>query len=332
MSADTFIADIAEYTASIFPLVIGHLTFPPLSYFMGEIPPNELRPLFDLWYSVLPRNFKSLEFINSMILFEDQRASGFHGTMVTSLFVHYNFNHLLSNLVGLFTAGYRVYRRSGAFSVYAIFFSGGIASSMPFTDMYQSFLQSFPISKSSSAVTKQSTSLLGQLYEMIPKDISKVQDNILSALQKATFMTKAYIGSSGAICALMGYEFASATLEIASILKSLVVESRQETRSKQLSRFHIKFYPEKMFIVFSNIWVIYTYSIAMRNDWLQIQSAQESLAASSLTQTLFFTFFGSQGSSSVVDYQCHLQGFGFGALAGLGHVVFTNYINKSQRY
>jgi hypothetical protein len=63
--------------------------------------------------------------------------------------------------------------------------------------------------------------------------------------------------------------------------------------------------------------------MAMRNDWLHLQSPQQASQSLLPIPSIFFTFFGSQGGSPIVDHSSHLQGFGFGALVGMGHLALS---------
>lgn len=304
---------LADYVVAILPLVIGQLTFPPLSYFLGENPPNQWRPLFELWYEVIPRNIKSLDLVHSMTLLESDKVTGWSPNMITSLFVHYNFDHLLNNLSGLITTGYRVYLRAGPTALYSVFFAGGVAASLPMADFYEKAIGALSKGKKGDG---DNSSLKSQLLSLFPENIAKMQESVLSTLHKATAITKRYMGSSGAICALMGFEYSCALIDSAKILYYFATERRQRNRNADRHR-------RMLLSLLTNSWTLYAYSMAMYNDWLQIQSAQQTPQSLLPIPSIFFTFFGSQGGSPIVDHYSHLQGFGFGALVGMGHLALS---------
>lgn len=302
--------DFTDYVVAVLPLVVGQLTFPPLTYFLGENAPNQWRPLFELWYEIIPRSVKSLDFVQSMTLLETDKVHGWSPNMITSLFVHYNFEHLLSNLSGLILTGYRVFQRAGPNALYSIFLTGGVAASLPVANFYEQVIGA--LSKGKKDGVSNASSLKSQLLSLFPENIAKMQESVLSTLHKAT--AARYMGSSGAICALMGYEYSCALVESAKIVYNLAAERRRASR---------KLNQRQVLVLLNNAWTLYAYSMAMRNDWLHLQSPQQASQSLLPIPSIFFTFFGSQGGSPIVDHSSHLQGFGFGALVGMGHLALS---------
>jgi membrane associated rhomboid family serine protease len=322
---DIFTKDFSDYVTAVFPLVISHLVIPPFSYFAGE-----MHPLLDLWYASLPESFKSLDLLNSLILFDYQKQQGFHSAMITSMFVHYNYDHLLSNLAGLVTTGYRVFLRGGVSTLYAVFFVGGIASDISVSEMHKKFLELFPRDTAAAKFSVRNhadSSLSSKLLSMIPDNVSKLQENILSTLQKATTATKVSMGSSGAICALMGFEYSYAIVDVIGLLRLLlreqnrlssVTSSAAEDRLRRIQR-------DRFLQLLSPLWTTCSYSMSMHADWCQVQSSNQS-AKFPFVPSILFTFFGSQGGNHLIGYSAHLQGFGFGVLLGLGHLSLNKYV------
>lgn len=302
--------DFTDYVVAVLPLVIGQLTFPPMSYFLGENPPNEWRPLFEIWYEIIPRSVKSFDLVQSMTLLDTDKVNGWSPNMITSLFVHYNFDHLLRNLSGLILTGYRVFLRAGPNALYSIFLTGGVAASLPVAKFYEQVISA--LSKGKKDGASNTASLKSQLLSLFPENIAKMQESVLSTLKKAT--STRYMGSSGAICALMGYEYTCAFVESAKIVYHLAAERHQTNRKKKR---------RQVLVLLNNAWTLYAYSVAMHNDWVHLQSPQQAPQSLLPIPSIFFTFFGSQGSNATVDHSCHLQGFGFGALLGMGHLALS---------
>ena len=105
---------LVEYIVGISPLVLAHVVIPPISYLIGceAISGNEGKILQQIYHCVERINPSLLKFsyIQSLMFNAQQfGVDGNHHRMLTYMFVHGDYSHLISNLLSIAQLGYPVY-------------------------------------------------------------------------------------------------------------------------------------------------------------------------------------------------------------------------------
>ena len=115
-----------DYSIIIAPLVAIHAMIPPLSVVCRY---EEIPPLFSTLYQLLPPSV-NLKFVQSLTLDPSNITPQ---TLFTHMLVHQDYNHLLSNLLGLLLNGFLAHNVFGfsAAQVYAIYLFGGAFAVIP---------------------------------------------------------------------------------------------------------------------------------------------------------------------------------------------------------
>lgn len=303
--------DIIEYIRILIPLAFAHAAIPPVKYWLGELPPPPLQPVFRAIYSLMPRDVFNLQFVESLALDESNRYGGFHHTMLTSIFVHYDFNHLLTNLSGLFWTGLRVFRRSGPVALYAVFLSGGVVSSLPFRSYYESGLSALEKWSNPQAAKPPE---LDSLLSLLPS-VKDIHTTVSSAISSIINIKTAHMGSSGALSALMGFETGCITRDIACMTLDLIgpnYSSYSTIRSGIITRSpnHLSADQKKHLVlkICIDALTLYAYYGSMMAEWSQIKDSSASHGS-------LFTFM--KAHNTQVGHEAHLQGFAYGALISL---------------
>ena len=219
---------ICEYCAAIYPIVIGHLLIPPLSYLRGtETIPNEI---FLYIYEIIPDVFKDINFVISLLFDNDENKRQMH-QWITHMFVHANYLHLLSNLSSAALLGYPVFCEYGIVGVYIVFFGGGMFAAIPtslieeqnktFANNFQNLLSSY-----------------GEPY--LPNTIQKYWDRFsrkvanVSSKAIAAVCTKS-CGSSGAVSALAGCRLGLFVRDVCQIVHEIIYVSPSSTSTSSSS-------------------------------------------------------------------------------------------------
>ena len=122
-----------DYLLSAWPLILGHLVIPPLSFLeCKESPP------FDAFYEVykiseaVNPGLVNLEYVKRLLFNESSyRTQGHDVSMVTYMFVHGDYKHLINNTSAALTLGHPLWKEHGSFSLYSVFLLGGILSVIP---------------------------------------------------------------------------------------------------------------------------------------------------------------------------------------------------------
>jgi membrane associated rhomboid family serine protease len=264
------------YIQSVIPLILAHFSIPPLSFFRGEN-----FPLLQDWYSILPKPLRDENFIFSLILKDSQRGT-MHPSIMTSIFVHYNFTHLLQNVQSLFFIGNDIFQDFGSFGLYGIFFLGGVLCSFPFEKYYDEIIK-----WSQTQITRPRRT---DLFTALSSSFS----DIWYKLPSIRIVQNYYCGSSGGICALMGASFASDIFKFYQIAKVSRI-SRRYRKSDYL---------------FELGWI----SFRMLNVIGFLHNELQSLKATN--QSGLPSFFSFMFQPSVgIGHMAHLQGFGIGFVA-----------------
>lgn len=254
--------------------------------------------LFELVYNLLPDKFLSYNYISSLALIHDY--NGWNNGWITSLFIHGDYTHLLNNLTAAFQLGYAAYANYGSFGLYSLFIFGGIASSIP------SPIHDISINVINKAYQNFDSGL--DLFQVLKYKIHNIFESL--GIKKVGFK-RAYIGSSGAVCALMGFDtILQFQLLIRKIHNIMTVKSRSDKTE------------------ISNLYAYYNVK-ADRHDI-------ESLILNIIRSVAYFVSEYNHLSNPIhingciVNSATHLQGLIFGA--GVGLMVNTLPILLRQYY
>jgi membrane associated rhomboid family serine protease len=195
---------LASYSWAMLPIVLGHVVIPPLYYFRGQRPPHEIFPVI---YACLPRFMVSEEFVVSLAL--NLTKSGYQPYQwLTHIFVHADYPHLLNNLMAACTLSGPVFKEFGAQGLYFLFLSGGLIASAQrlfkdtqvngFTSLWRGVVRDIA---GASPITEKISTKLGNMTQKL----------------SSRLFTKS-CGSSGAVCALLGCEFALVLRDVSIIV------------------------------------------------------------------------------------------------------------------
>jgi membrane associated rhomboid family serine protease len=120
---------ILNYSIAVAPLVISQLIIPPLSYFLGER--ADIPFIDEIYRHLTPPNLLNFKYLHSL-MFDPQDLKGNKiYTLLSYMFIHADYNHLLCNLQTLVTVSYPVYQEFGPLGLYSIFLGSGIVAVSP---------------------------------------------------------------------------------------------------------------------------------------------------------------------------------------------------------
>ena len=207
--------------------------------------------------------------------------------------------------------------------MYTLFLSGGIFASLPYGEQ---LIQSLA---TTSVTPSASPSLLGSIWSTISKTVVKPATGLLSQLAKALGLTVPIYccGSSGAVSALMGCSFIYDTRDLVELVWRLVNEQsgervikggKLERRGTSGSRLSVSTSNLMLKCIFSAPRMLFVVSYV-----LQELNAIQAIAINSSGWQGWLSWFAPQDN---VNHNAHLQGLAFGAIVGLGSLVFRRRI------
>ena len=124
-------AAFVDYLFTVMPIAAAHLAIPPISFFRGErLGDVQLQTLFDFIYSMIPEDLLSAYFVQSL-MYDSANWPNIDSTIITHMFVHGNYEHLLGNLSAALQGSFPIYQEFGALGLYFLFISGGTIASFP---------------------------------------------------------------------------------------------------------------------------------------------------------------------------------------------------------
>ncbi len=205
------------------PLLLTHIMIPPLDYLhdqgkpwtLSDTPrvPHPLEPgmyieveqLRDL-YRLLPWQLRDYSYVQEKLLISsrDEHTVGYKN--ITHMFVHSTYQHAFANLSSAFVFARYVSQRLGIMATYAVFYGGGILSSLPvFIPRIEESLSKI-LPGLSGDFEKQRNSIRNSVLPEFMKGNNSVGQIITGMVDTAvTAMTSMHAcGSSGGVCALMG--------------------------------------------------------------------------------------------------------------------------------
>jgi membrane associated rhomboid family serine protease len=142
---------------------------------------------------------------------------------VTHMFIHGNYNHLFTNLVGMWTSAVPIYTQLGGWALYFAFFGGGIFAALPSGLQSAQLLRGArEIDRSVDALTRGSA--LGAYAKPFLSGGARL-------LQMTTDTNVRCCGSSGAVCSLWGLS----TVLLVDQAVTLVTQNRNENEKRSKS-------------------------------------------------------------------------------------------------
>lgn len=123
--------DYMDFLISVLPIAAVHLALPPISYFRGErLSNSEIQELLELvFYSSIPEELFSENYISHLTY--DSAGKIINSSLLSHLFVHIDYKHMIGNLSAALQFAHPIYREFGGIGLYILFFSGGVLASIP---------------------------------------------------------------------------------------------------------------------------------------------------------------------------------------------------------
>jgi len=219
---------IAYFQAAL-PLTLAQLAVPPISTFelmRREVPPDSVAWLIEPIRAVTPKEMLKKEFVHSLLLpnidydsFLENPERVLNYRLVTSLFVHYDYNHLLGNLMMLLSYGVPLYHEKGILFFYNVYFTSGLVCAFPF---YSIFTQS--IERYRQPVSPQTPVRLVQ--SMFQEALNPLQNSSPDIV---------HCGSSAAICGILGGSTVVLTKHLSLSLIKIVKLIQESPSDKDIS-------------------------------------------------------------------------------------------------
>ena len=191
--------EFLDYLFSIAPIIYGHVAIPPLIAFgpSGQLMSpyfffqDGISEFFVFVYRHLSmERFLEYKYVKSLLLELDNnnKMQSEWTTLISHMFVHGDYKHLMNNLQGIITHAYPVYDHFGPVVTNLLFITGGIAASIPITP----------------AVERVMDAVKPVLVEKsIEKNIFWFSPDAVEMWLKS-FQPVLYVGSSGGVCSLLG--------------------------------------------------------------------------------------------------------------------------------
>lgn len=300
-----------DYFIAILPIALSHLIHPPLSYVQGrEDIPDVLREFFTKIYVNIPYRWLSYEYLLSLALVYDNKLwkkPFVEAGWLSYMTVHVNYKHLLYNLIGAIQLGHTVWSDYGAVGLYTLYIAGGIASAIPsFITDGEKAPELFNLISSGQTSTQESS-----LYQKMYRSVDGYRKSILN-----TLIPKMAVGSSGAVCSLIGYQLTNSIKLLAGFAKNVYILNYGSQSAKFLLRSRYRageLDPTDISVVSSLVWDIGTIGMYLAGEYNNIKSP--------------IIMDGSQ-----VGHGNHIQGALFGIVFGVvvDWIVAPVFFKKSQ--
>jgi len=323
--AEIDISQALDYIIAVFPLAVAHLALPPISFFGAQplvdadTPPQELLPLFQAIYNIIPQTFFDPAFINSLLL-DKKSQYEFCSQLITHIFIHRDYHHLLSNLQGTIILGYPVFVEKGGFFFHAVYLFGGLFATLPL-DNY------LPASAPKQQTNRSSWS------NLITDPLTKYANRLIQALGLDRKVL--CCGSSGAVCSLLGVNFIFAGKHFFTNLwelkKLLTNQSSYHTTSgRHVMKSSHEFSRVRMgrliYSILGNGCTLYMASHFLVEEWKgannQRTSDGSSIRSGPITSVTSLLRLITPSDS--INHMAHIQGFGFGACAAVASLFYSS--------
>eukprot|EP01031_Cornospumella_fuschlensis_P025224 gene25224-30466_t len=214
--------DLTSYFIASIPLALAHLCIPPVSSLalIPEIPPEPLQPVFKFLYDVSPPALQDRNLIYSLMLIQkgSNKVNTVDHRLLTHLFVHATYGHLLGNLVQCVLNGYSAFKHFGPTGFYLLFLSGGVFGSVNAQLLFSSWLSTFKPDKSPASAT---------LFGFKLPTVRGIVNTLTSAIGiEPSFLC---CGSSGAVFTLYG---SSMVLSVRNLCRDVTSLARNKYDSR----------------------------------------------------------------------------------------------------
>lgn len=269
--------ELIKYAIAVLPLTLAHLCIPPLStfQFVPEPPPPQLEGLFVTLHALVPA-LQDRSTVTGLLLDPKEDVDA---TLITHLFVHASYSHLLGNLLQALVLGWPVYRDLGPLGFYALFLAGGVAGSAN--------MQQLMAGQQSVPDDVPHEGLLGWALAAVTNAVK----DVVSAVEPRILCC----GSSGAVFALYGYNVMTAVWTLAADLKHMLSTSTLSTPPRLIAR------------VAENALTVYVCASVIAGE---LDGAAQQTA-------LLQGWLGWASARSITGHTAHLRGFALGAAVGL---------------
>lgn len=193
-----------DYFLAFLPILGSHVVIPPISYLSGfEQPPEMIQVLFYRLYEIVPPQFLNIRYVLSLSLVNPKIAdfSSVHIPMqyVTYMFVHQSYDHMIGNLINAAFSAPDIINDIGPLGLYLAYLIGGVVSVIP-SNAYQKAGEIYSALGADVAARVQSTLFLP---DFVAKPMTRFAESAGKVVSQ--YVGNRYVGSSGAVCALMGY-------------------------------------------------------------------------------------------------------------------------------
>lgn len=199
--------DPFDYLAAICPLIAPALLITPLDVvtLRCKVPPWA-QPLRKLSVDLDPVFLR-----NNFVYLGSDFADGRYHTIITHMFLHRDYDHLLANVVGLLLSGWSVYREFGSGALYGTYFGGGIVATLYNEGrlIQLSRAMSGRVSKVVKGVPEKLTDL-DVPYEMVEKAheaskwIERTAEKMATLVAPYILPSIGFMGCSAGVSAVMG--------------------------------------------------------------------------------------------------------------------------------
>jgi len=103
-----------EFIISTTPLIVSQLALPPISFLQGiERPPEIIERILFILYDItsqLNPGFMNINYVYSLLFDENlYGVKGHEYKNLSYMFIHSDYNHLFSNIIGILSVGYPLY-------------------------------------------------------------------------------------------------------------------------------------------------------------------------------------------------------------------------------
>lgn len=317
-----------DYFQAALPLTLGHLLIPPISTYTKfqkypgsnniDLPPENVRFIFQLIAFIRPPFIYNEDFLMTLLLKKTKNQTLmtifpkfpdhdlFTYRIISHLFVHYSYSHLLNNLSSFLSVGYTPYKEFGLSFYYLLFFGGGVTASLPLYRSLQVYLEERNQQRFSNTLIKVGNNNNNNSSSSLFVPMGAIE--IFQSLKKTvssllTIDLEAYAcGSSGAISAYLGSSFVITLHNTFSTL-SLILRLFQVENPSSHERSLLNNASMDMLI---HIWNLFYSGKFLYSEYMKFTKQQDALSS-------WWTSF--LPSLTLIDHEAHLQGFLFGVIA-----------------
>jgi membrane associated rhomboid family serine protease len=225
-------------------------------------------------------------------MLDSNRVMEPHHAHLSHIFVHFSYDHLLSNLANVWLFGYPICSELGAHYMNVLFLSGGVVSSLPFDVYINKWYQKQPPSLTTSVMRN---------WNRLVKDVGLSRTVLLC-------------GSSGACAALLGNTFVYLCDRLIKVGYSMIrqlLDDSEKSSVQLASQQQRSRYAE---IIKTSMGIAY-FASSMYREILSMQIPKE---------TFDLSFFD-MSSSVLVNHTAHVQGFVYGCAFALGGMLLKRW-------